>query len=70
MASVEDRLSALESEVQDVKRQLARFSKPRAWLDEVTGSMDEWPEFDEVLRLGRAFRQSVSDGADSHRDGG
>jgi hypothetical protein len=61
MSSVEERLSALEVEVQTVKRQLARISQPRAWLDEVAGSMDEWPEFEEVLRLGRAFRRSVGD---------
>ena len=61
MSTVEDRLSALESEVQAVKRQLARLAQPRAWLDEVAGSMDPWPEFEEVLRLGRAYRQSVCD---------
>ena len=61
MSTMEERLSALESEVQAVKRQLARMAKPRAWLDEVAGSMDQWPEFEEVLRLGREFRQSASD---------
>ena len=70
MSTVEERLSALEVEVQTVKRQLARFYQPRAWLDEVVGSMDEWPEFEEVLRLGRAFRQSVCDGSEQHVDGG
>lgn len=68
MSSVEERLSALESEVHAVKRQLARMGKPRAWLDEVAGSMDEWPEFEDVLRLGREFRQSARDvpGAPGH----
>lgn len=70
MSTVEERLSALESELQAVKRQLARIEKPRAWLDEVAGSMDEWPEFEEVLRLGREFRQSVCDEPDSVGDGG
>ena len=61
MSTVENRLSALESEVQAVKRQLARTSKPRVWLDDVAGSMDQWPEFEEILRLGRIFRQSACD---------
>ena len=61
MSTVEERLSALESDVEAVKRQLARMGKPRAWLDEVAGSMDQWPEFEEVLRLGREFRQSACD---------
>jgi hypothetical protein len=70
MSTVEDRLSVLESEVQAVKRQLASIRKPRVWLDEVAGSMDDWPEFDEVLQLGRAFRQSVCDAPENEADGG
>ena len=70
MSTVEERLSALESEVQAVKRQLVRMGKPRAWLDEVAGSMDEWPEFEEVLRLGREFRQSACDAPGTVGDGG
>lgn len=69
MSTVEERLSALESEVQGVKRQLARMEKPRAWLDEVAGSMDPWPEFEEVLRLGREFRESARDAPDTAREG-
>jgi len=30
---------------------------------EVAGFMDEWPEFEQVLRLGREFRQSASNAA-------
>jgi hypothetical protein len=69
MSSVEERLSALESELQAVKHQLAKMDKPRAWLDEVAGSMDAWPEFEEVLRLGREQRQSLTD-APNAADGG
>jgi len=65
MATVEDRLSTLESELEGVKRRLAAMHKPRAWLEEVAGSMDDWPEFEEVVRLGREFRQSVTDPADA-----
>jgi hypothetical protein len=70
MATVEERLSALESEVDAVKRQLARMGKPRGSLDEVAGSVDEWPEFDEVLRLGREFRQSACDPPGAPDEGG
>jgi hypothetical protein len=61
MADVEERIAALESELAAVKRQLATLTKPRAWLDDVAGSMNAWPEFDEVVRLGREWRESVSD---------
>jgi hypothetical protein len=69
MASVEDRLLALESEVCAVKQQIARLSKPRPWLDDVIGSMDAWPEFEEVSRLGREFRQSVTDTSNGNGHG-
>ena len=70
MSTVEERLSALESEVRVVKQRLARMGKPRAWLDEVAGSMDEWPEFEEVLRLGREFRESARDASGTAGNGG
>lgn len=70
MSTVEERLSALESEVQAVKRQLAKMGKPRAWLDDVAGSMEAWPEFEEVLRLGREFRESVGDAPETTGNGG
>jgi hypothetical protein len=70
MSTMEERLSALESEVQAVKRQLAGLGKPRAWLDEVAGSMDQWPEFEDVLRLGREFRESASDAPGTASEGG
>jgi hypothetical protein len=67
---MEERLSALESELQSVKRQLATLGNRRTWLDEVAGSMDPWPEFEEVLRLGREFRQSEGDTPGTADEGG
>jgi hypothetical protein len=61
MSTVEERLSALESAMEDVKLRLAARQIPHAWLDEVAGSLQEWSEFEEVLRLGREFRRSVTD---------
>jgi hypothetical protein len=61
MATVEERLSALERAMEEVRRQLATSLKPRPWLDDVAGSMTLWPEFAEVLRLGREYRKSVLD---------
>jgi hypothetical protein len=65
MSTIEDRLSALESAMEDVKRQLAGRRKPRAWLDDVAGSLEPWPEFEEVLRLGRESRAGVTDPDDA-----
>jgi hypothetical protein len=61
MATVEERLSALESAVEDVKHRLAAKGKSQTWLEQVAGSLENWSEFDEVLRLGNEFRRSVTD---------
>jgi hypothetical protein len=66
---MEERLAALESELQVVKSHLATIGKPRVWLDDIAGSMDDWPEFGEVLRLGREFRESVRDASATPSDG-
>lgn len=60
MKTIEERLAALESEVAEIKRQLADNAKPRAWLADVAGSLDKNPEFDEAMRLGREWRQSMN----------
>jgi hypothetical protein len=58
-STLEKRLEALEREVAQIK---LRLSTPHAngnWVDEIAGSMKQFPEFDEVVRLGRAFRQTM-----------
>jgi len=57
---MEDRLSALEREVAELRTRVAGTPAPgnANWLAAVVGSMKDYPEFDEVARLGRAARQS------------
>ncbi len=69
MSTVGNRLSALKSEVRAVKHQLAKMSAHRPWLDEIAGSMDPWPEFEETSQLGREFRRSARDTPDTGATG-
>ncbi len=60
---VEKRLEVIERELAEVKVELARVSAKSNgdrsnWLDAVEGSMAEFPEFDEMVRLGREYRKS------------
>jgi hypothetical protein len=60
--TIEARLSHLEHEVDQLKQQIARQNgdltpKP-GWIDRVTGSMKDYPEFEQVLELGRALRRA------------
>jgi hypothetical protein len=62
--SIEQRVAALEKEVLELKQQL-QASKPSAnWLDQISGSMEEFPEFEEVIRYGREMRQADRDSDD------
>ena len=59
MKSVEERLAAVEQELAELKRRLPPSFDKKNWVEEISGSMKDFPEFDEVLRLGREFRQSL-----------
>ncbi len=54
MSTIEDRLTALESEVAVLRQRIARESD---WVSRVAGSLKDYPEFDDVLRLGREARE-------------
>lgn len=54
-SSMEKRLSALEQEVERLKAQL----DTRPWWEKVAGSFANDPMFDEAMRLGREYRESL-----------
>ncbi len=58
MKSVEERLAVVEQELAELKRRLPQGPRKKNWIEEINGSMKDFPEFDEVLRLGKEFRQS------------
>jgi hypothetical protein len=56
-ATIEDRLAALEAAVAELKgSQLIQRPAPD-WLEEIIGSFEDEPAFEEVLAYGRAIRK-------------
>lgn len=59
---LEQRLEALEGKYVDLKHELdivrGANSEKTHWIDDICGSMDNYPEWDEVVRLGREWRQN------------
>ena len=50
-------MAALEAAVSELQRRLAAPA-PDNWLQRITGTFKDDPEFDEVIRLGREFREA------------
>jgi hypothetical protein len=57
-ATVEERLTQVEAELARLKSQVEAKPPKRGWLDAITGTFKDDPDFDEILRLGRELRQA------------
>jgi len=55
---LEERLLAVETALAEIQRRLATLLPAPHWLDEIIGSFKDEPAFEEVIALGRAFRES------------
>jgi hypothetical protein len=57
---VEERLAILEAEVAQLKQQLAvKTSDNSPWWDKIVGSFANDPAYEEAMKLGREYRQSL-----------
>jgi hypothetical protein len=56
LAEMEQRLAAVEQQVAELRR---RAERPAAnWIEEIAGTFENDPVFEEVLRYAREYRQS------------
>jgi hypothetical protein len=57
---LEQRVAALEAEVKQLKEQVKKaVSSQGDWLDEIFGVFDNDPIYEEAMRLGREYRESL-----------
>ena len=54
--TIEQRLAAVENELRNLKR---KIESTDSWYDRMTGAFENDPAFEEVLELGRQFRESL-----------
>ena len=65
---IEQRLAALEAEVAHLKEQLANVARSKGdWLNEIYGAFENDPIYDEAMRLGREYRESLRPKASSKK---
>jgi hypothetical protein len=59
--SVEQRLSSIEKELAEIKEALGKTPSDSAipWWDHIYGSFADNKEYDEAMRLGREYRDSL-----------
>jgi hypothetical protein len=57
--SLKERVSALEAEVARLKARLAAKETAQPWWQKITGVFANDPAFDEAMRLGREYRESL-----------
>lgn len=56
--SVEERLDTLEHDMADMKRRLEEGEAKKGWIERITGSFANDPDFAEILRLGQEIRRA------------
>jgi hypothetical protein len=57
LAELAARVEALEADLQKVREQLARDARQRPWWREDAGRFANDPVFDEIVELGRKYRE-------------
>jgi hypothetical protein len=55
---LEARLLAVEAALHEMQRRLATLLPAPHWLDAMSGAFKDAPAFEEVIALGRAFREA------------
>lgn len=58
--SLEQRVTQLESQMSQVLEKIESRPLKPGWLSKTAGSFENCPEFDEIVRLGREFRQEMN----------
>jgi hypothetical protein len=59
--TLEARLEAVEKDLAELKDIVRRAPDARAWYEHMVGSMKDYPEFAEVVRLARELRIAEHD---------
>lgn len=57
--TLEERVTALEIEIEQIKRQKAEIPNSAPSWRKIVGVFKDDPEFEEAMRLGREYRESL-----------
>jgi len=57
-ATLEARVTSIEKDIAELKDRVFRSDRARPWYETMVGSTKDFPEFDEVVKLGREIRKA------------
>jgi hypothetical protein len=57
--TIEERLSDVERELAELRRRIPPQPDGKSWVERIAGTFKDDPDFDEIVKFGREFRQSV-----------
>lgn len=58
-STVEERLARVEKELAELKSRVSSAAAPRAnWIETISGSFKDDPDFAEIVRLGKEIRDA------------
>jgi hypothetical protein len=60
-ASIEQRVTELEKQLAQIKQQLSASAQPSGvpWWEKIAGTFADSEEYEEAMRLGREYRESL-----------
>ena len=57
-SNIEERLAVVEKEIRELKEAKTAVESKKGWLEKITGTFKDDPEFGEILRLGQEIRKT------------
>jgi len=58
-SKLEQRVTDLEAEVSNLKRKVAALDTVQPWWEQIIGTFEDDPIYDEAMKLGRQYRESL-----------
>jgi hypothetical protein len=58
-SELEQRVTDLEAEVSNLKRKVATLDTVRPWWEQIMGTFEDDPIYDEAMKRGRQYRESL-----------
>ena len=58
-SELEQRVTNLETEMSKLKRKLDKLDSAEPWWEQITGTFEDDPMYDEAMKCGRRYRESL-----------